>query len=376
MTILLRALIYFSLSLVNCSLLNIYGSEDAGVVVANFSNSQLCNYTLRSSFVQNSKILNLDSKNGILWLTSSPNCNSQLKEPLRYSIQAVNITSNSLRTLEFIVIFIHDGVCSVKFQTNPRYGFAIISRDSKLGTKVFSLKDLFSSRSSINPRFLRIRNQVARDHFSIDSSSGNLLLRKSLIGKQQNLYNVIVEFPVKRYPHNHQSRAISEAANLKVYVDEKTTKVNKHRRVKRRVRNNPPQFSSSYNQASIKEDCAVGSTVTTIKATDVDSGSNGNLRYSMSPTQDLNSRSFFTLNANTGVITTTQRLDREKMDKHLFRVSAKDQGSPPLESFMTLEIIVEDVNDNPPIFESNFYATSVREDIFVGDTVIECARTG
>lgn len=371
MTILLRTLIYFSLSVVKCSVLHIYGSTESGVVLANFSNSQLYNYSLRPlAHSAKDKFLNLDSRNGILRFSNRPNCQTEYRKPLQLFIQAVNTTNNSLRTLDFVVIYIHNGVCSVKFGSNLN-GFAVVSRHAKVGTKIFSLKDLFTHRSSVNPRFLRLGNEAPRQQFSIDSTTGNLLLRRSLIGIQQSLYNLIVEFPVKRYSNNHQSKPIYETANLKVYVDEKRTIVRKLRRVKRRVKNNPPQFSSSYNQATVKEDCPIGTTVTTVKATDVDAGSNGVLRYSMSPSQNLLSGDYFNLNSNSGVITTTQKLDREKMERHFFQVAAKDQGDPALESYMDLVIIVEDVNDNTPIFESSFYATSIPEDKFVGDTVLQ-----
>lgn len=371
MIILLKALIYFSLSLVKCSVLHIYGSTNSGEVLANFSNSQLCNYSLLPPpHNLKGKFLNLDSRHGVLRLAYNPDCETADRGTLEFFIQAFNKSSNTLRTLDFVVIHIHKESCSVKFRRNFN-GFAVVPRDAKVGTRVFALKDLFSHRFTVDPRYLRLGNAAGWQHFSIDSITGHLLLRKSLIGKQQRLFNIIVEFPVKRTANDRQSRLKTNSANLKVYVDDKRTA----RRVKRRVRNNPPQFASSYEEANVREDCPIGTTVTTVKATDVDSGTNGVLRYSMSASQNLLSKSFFSLNAITGVITTAQKLDREKMDRHYFQVSAKDQGDPPLESYMDLTIIVDDVNDNPPIFESSSYAKSIPEDTDVGDPVIEVRAT-
>lgn len=43
-------------------------------------------------------------------------------------------------------------------------------------------------------------------------------------------------------------------------------------------------------------------------------------------------------------------LDREKQNNYQFQVFAKDNGNPPCNVSSTMEIHVEDVNDNPPVF--------------------------
>jgi protocadherin-16/23 len=43
-------------------------------------------------------------------------------------------------------------------------------------------------------------------------------------------------------------------------------------------------------------------------------------------------------------------LDREKQNHYQFQVFSKDNGNPPCHVSSTMEIHVEDVNDNPPVF--------------------------
>ena len=45
---------------------------------------------------------------------------------------------------------------------------------------------------------------------------------------------------------------------------------------------------------------------------------------------------------------------------------AKDKGSPSLSSNTTLEVLVLDTNDNPPVFTEQVYTASVPENAFGG----------
>ncbi|GAB1604079.1 protocadherin gamma-B6-like [Argonauta hians] len=54
------------------------------------------------------------------------------------------------------------------------------------------------------------------------------------------------------------------------------------------------------------------------------------------------------------------KLDREFKEKYSLLVIAKDGGSPSKQSVLNVEIIVEDENDNPPIFSQSLYNISIR----------------
>lgn len=373
MTILLRTLIYISLSIVECRVLHIYGTTNSQEVIANFSNSKLTNYslTIPQSSKANLEFLTLDSRTGILRATSKPDCSVINHSPIQCFIQAVYKSNDTLITLESLIIYVNAGDCFVKFSTRKFEGYAVVSRGAKIGTKIFPLTDLFRLSSSLDPRFLQLIDQRSRNHFSVDATTGHLLLRKSLIGRQERVFNIIVAFPASGRRIYDQKSKPTLLANLQVFVDGERRFDQKLRRTKRRIKNNPPQFSSSYLQANVREDCPIGTTVTTIIATDPDSGSNGMVRYSMAASQNLLSQSYFSLNADSGVITTRQTLDREEMGRHYFRVTAKDQGNPALESSTDLTIIVDDINDNSPVFEKSFYAASIPEDKVMGDFVLK-----
>ena len=68
----------------------------------------------------------------------------------------------------------------------------------------------------------------------------------------------------------------------------------------------------------------------------------------------------FQLNHTSGEIKTAVPLDRETADSHFFTVVATNQGSPKsLSSQVDVRVLVEDVNDNPPVFGKEEYSLSL-----------------
>lgn len=75
-------------------------------------------------------------------------------------------------------------------------------------------------------------------------------------------------------------------------------------------------------------------------------GLNQKFKYSL---QD-SANNHFIISPDSGIVTLAKKLDRETCETYNITVKAIDQGSPPLSSLTQLNIIVLDVNDNPPIF--------------------------
>ena len=77
----------------------------------------------------------------------------------------------------------------------------------------------------------------------------------------------------------------------------------------------------------------------------------------------------FTVNENTGVISTNTRLDREFKDSYTILITATDSGSRANSADVT--ITVSDVNDNSPVCSMALYAGSVAENAVSGSSVLE-----
>ncbi|KAM9311041.1 cadherin EGF LAG seven-pass G-type receptor 1 [Gastrophryne carolinensis] len=147
-----------------------------------------------------------------------------------------------------------------------------------------------------------------------------------------------------------------------------------HRRLKRNPNNNP-QFQLHNYQASVPENEPAGTRVTSLRATDQDSGEAGRLEYYMEALFDSRSNDYFQIDSDTGTVTTSQSLDRETKDTHVFKVTATDFGSPRRSAITYLTVTVSDTNDHVPVFEQSEYRENIRENIEVGYEVMTIRAT-
>ncbi|ESN98057.1 hypothetical protein HELRODRAFT_151664, partial [Helobdella robusta] len=128
---------------------------------------------------------------------------------------------------------------------------------------------------------------------------------------------------------------------------------------------NKPIFERTVYKSTISESLPVGSFVLTVRATDVDLAENGAVRYAISPQSLIsvpNLRSYFRLNATSGIMTTNSVLDRESVAMFRLVPCRRDQGIPvALTSSATVDITVIDINDEIPRFDRDVYSLSVLE---------------
>ncbi|KAI4501460.1 hypothetical protein M0802_003337 [Mischocyttarus mexicanus] len=68
-------------------------------------------------------------------------------------------------------------------------------------------------------------------------------------------------------------------------------------------------------------------------------------------------------------------LDREARSNYRLEIEALDGGSPALRSRLNVNVTVQDVNDNPPIFNQTRYSASVPENATVGTPVLAVNAT-
>lgn len=68
-------------------------------------------------------------------------------------------------------------------------------------------------------------------------------------------------------------------------------------------------------------------------------------------------------------------LDRETTASYSLVIEALDGGTPPLRGEMTVNITIQDVNDNPPIFNQSRYFATVPENATLGTRVLQVFAT-
>ncbi|XP_006800222.1 protocadherin-16-like [Neolamprologus brichardi] len=140
------------------------------------------------------------------------------------------------------------------------------------------------------------------------------------------------------------------------------------------VNDNPPLFDQQAYRQTIPEVVYPGSFVLQVTARDKDQGPNGDVRYSLLKGKNSHS-DWFSIDPVTGIITTATALDFESEPAPSVTVVAMDSGRPPLSSTAKVDIVLQDVNDNTPVFSSNFYNTSIKENTPAGTCFLEVSAT-
>ncbi|XP_035265742.1 protocadherin beta-16-like isoform X25 [Anguilla anguilla] len=116
------------------------------------------------------------------------------------------------------------------------------------------------------------------------------------------------------------------------------------------VNDNPPAFDKQSYSAYVTENNKPGTSVISVKARDPDWRQNGTVYYSIlsSEVSGVPISSFLSINGDTGVIHAVRSFDYEKFRSFKVQVVARDNGSPPLSSNVTVSVFITDENDNSP----------------------------
>ena len=169
--------------------------------------------------------------------------------------------------------------------------------------------------------------------FAIDASSGNITLIGELDHENASEISLRIQATDGEFSTN---------MNLSINVED--------------VNDNYPYFSKSWYSDIVRENISIGCLVINVTAQDKDSGSNGQVTYSLvqgtNDTDALVSETF-SVNSSNGAITTLRKIEvKASQEEYRFQVEATDNGIPNKTVSTNVTIIVTDINDNPPIFIS------------------------
>ncbi|KAL0974270.1 hypothetical protein UPYG_G00218000 [Umbra pygmaea] len=183
--------------------------------------------------------------------------------------------------------------------------------------------------------------------FRIDSVTGVISVAKQLDRELRSSYSLVVQAADR----GSSPRADRAMVNI-VLLD---------------INDCPPLFELSPYSVSVQEN--VGSlpkNMLQVMARDDDTGSNGQLSYALSGGNEDGSFSL----SSSGQLILTRTLDRELQGKYTLIVMATDSGSPPLSGTGVVNVLVEDINDNVPVFTSSTFHTTITEDAPTGTDVL------
>ncbi|CAI5652183.1 unnamed protein product [Oreochromis niloticus] len=116
------------------------------------------------------------------------------------------------------------------------------------------------------------------------------------------------------------------------------------------VNDNSPKFPRNFYTAWIEENNSPGLSVMTVNAKDPDENQNARVSYILEECEINGSpvSEYVSVNAESGVVYAVRSFDYEQIKQLSFTVKAQDGGSLPLSSNVTVKIMIQDQNDNPP----------------------------
>ncbi|XP_064837366.1 protocadherin gamma-C5-like isoform X34 [Oncorhynchus masou masou] len=132
---------------------------------------------------------------------------------------------------------------------------------------------------------------------------------------------------------------------------------------------NAPSFEQDLYEIHVSENTNPGTLVLTVKADDLDEGSNSAIVYSFGSQTPDDVQKRFAIDQETGEITLSHELDYEIGPSYKFDVCARDKGTPSMEGHSDVQVTVIDVNDNSPEITITSSPKPIREDAPVGTMV-------
>ncbi|XP_024947273.1 protein dachsous isoform X2 [Cephus cinctus] len=168
--------------------------------------------------------------------------------------------------------------------------------------------------------------------FDVDRGSGQLVVAHSLDRENISEYHLDIRALDTTSIGNPQSIAVS----VKILIED--------------ANDNAPRWPQDPITVMVTERAVIGSTIYNLTATDLDSGPNGDLRYSL--VAEFPSSGSFAVDSLTGALTLARPLDREERAEYTLIIKASDRAPPgdQLAATVTARIIVLDQNDNDPVF--------------------------
>eukprot|EP00118_Oscarella_pearsei_P006772 m.31271 g.31271 ORF g.31271 m.31271 type:complete len:2547 (+) comp31469_c0_seq1:266-7906(+) len=211
---------------------------------------------------------------------------------------------------------------------------ASIREDAIVGSQVFTATATDMDVGT-NGRLNYRMDQNPGLAFSINETTGNVTLGKSLDYERTKTMDLVIAAFDSGFPPRTAFLTVS------IFVLD--------------VNDNAPQFNQTEFILKVTEAATTPHLLHKFRATDRDSGINGDVVYSV-----LKSSPVFSLLPGGDLIVSTS-LDRESKSEYNFSVMATDKGTPSLNSTVSVRVLVLDVNDNSPKFSAKQFFFTLKE---------------
>ncbi|XP_041845365.1 protocadherin gamma-A3-like isoform X5 [Melanotaenia boesemani] len=169
--------------------------------------------------------------------------------------------------------------------------------------------------------------------FQIKSSLTNYY---NLVSDKQFDRESILEYNITITATDFGSPPLSSSTNLHIKISD--------------VNDNAPLFGKNSYFAYLTENNSPGLSIIAVSAQDSDWNQNARISYFLEDTRVSGNpvSTYVSLNSESGILSAVRSFDYEQIKQLQLVVKAQDGGSPPLSSNVTVKILIQDQNDNPP----------------------------
>ncbi|XP_035983276.1 protocadherin gamma-A11-like [Fundulus heteroclitus] len=271
------------------------------------------------------KIFSVDSKSGEIRVTGAVDYEVKTSYEIRVKAKdGLGLSSYAKVIISITDINDNAPVVSLKSLTNP------IPEDTPAGTEV-GIINVQDRDSDINGQ---VRCTVQQNMpFKLVPSIKNYY---SLVTTGQLDRELVSDYNITITATDEGSPPLSSSKTVQLSVAD--------------INDNPPVFEEQSYSAHVSENNKPGSTLCSVSARDPDWRQNGTVIYSLLPGEvnGASVSSYLSVNGDTGVIHAVRSFDYEQFRSFIVHVMARDNGSPPLSSNVTVSVFISDVNDNSP----------------------------
>lgn len=225
----------------------------------------------------------------------------------------------------------------------PTPGFATVDENTAKGAIVAAVGIIDTDEGPNGETVVEITAGNELRHFQLghDSESFHFVRVNGRLDREEiPMYNLTIVATDKGTPPR------SSTAYLVIHVND----VNDHE----------PVFQQSEYSAVLSELSPIGSFVASITATDADTGLNARIYYDF---ESGNEHNWFSIDQDTGLVTTTAPLDREMRGNVELKVLARDGGPNPKYASTHLRVTILDENDEAPKFSQGIVEVTLSENI-------------
>ncbi|XP_059919760.1 protocadherin alpha-C2-like [Gadus macrocephalus] len=307
---------------------------------------------MRLDIVANKKYFDVNKETGELYIVekidrehicqakTSP-CYLKLEVILESPLRMFNIELEILDINDNAPQFRRDAIrLDIAESTSAGERFSLSNAvDPDVGTN--SVKTYYLSESE----HFNIEVQTGRD----GSKSADLILKKTLDREKTAVHHLVLSAVDGGTPTR------SGTASVIVHVLD--------------INDNTPTFDKEEYDLKVMENSPIGSLVLQLNATDLDEGSNADIKYSYSLYTSEKTQEMFNLNPSNGELTVKGMLNYEDFRIYDMEIRAIDKGANALSGQCKIRILVEDMNDNHPEISIKSFQSPIKENAELGTVI-------